>query len=57
MLPGELERNFAVVEIVIVGIDPIVASQAVVTICLEMRIHKLRIDLLVAGNTDCMVKL
>ena len=45
------------VEIVTIGVDPIVASQAVFAISLEVRLHKLSIDLLVAGGTDGLVKL
>jgi hypothetical protein len=57
VLPGQLEGNFAVVEIMTICINPIVAGQAVLAISLEVRLHKLKINLLVAGHTDRLVKL
>jgi hypothetical protein len=56
MFPGQLERHFAVIEGVAVRIDPIVASQAVTSICLEVGLQEIGLDLLMAGNTDALVK-
>jgi hypothetical protein len=57
MLPGQLESDFAMVEIVSIGINPIVASQAVLTVSLEVGLHILNIDLLMAGSADGLIKL
>jgi hypothetical protein len=57
VLSSELESNFAVVKIVTIAIDTIVTSQAVFAISLQVRIHKVRLNLLVAGDADRLVKL
>jgi hypothetical protein len=57
VLPGQRKSNFAVIEIVTIGVDPIVASQAVFTVRLEVSLHKLKFNLLVAGDADGLVKL
>jgi hypothetical protein len=56
VLPGQLEGDFGVVEIVTIGIDAIVASQAVITIRLDMCGHEIGLDLLVASHADRLVK-
>jgi hypothetical protein len=57
MFSGQLERDIAMVEVVTVGVDPIVAGQAVVSISLQMGLHEIGLDLLVAGRADSLVKL
>ena len=44
------------VKIVPVGINPIVASQAVLAVSLEVSLHEIGFDLFVAGNADGLVK-
>jgi hypothetical protein len=57
MFPSELEGDLAVVEIMIISINPIMASQAILAISLQVNIHKVGINLLVAGNAYRVVKL
>jgi hypothetical protein len=57
MFTGQLERNAIMVEGVAVGVNPIVASQAVISISLEVGLHKISLDLLVAGRADGLIKL
>ena len=56
MLPGQLKGNICVVEGMSVGIDPIVATKAVVSISCKVWLHKIGFDLLVAGRADGLVK-
>ena len=56
VFPRQLESDVAMVESVTVGIDPIVAAQAVLSISLEVGWHEFGLDLLVAGHTDSLVK-
>jgi hypothetical protein len=56
MLTGKLESDFAMVEIMAIGINPIMASQAVIAISLDVGLHEISLDLLVTGNADSLVK-
>jgi hypothetical protein len=56
VLPSQLEGDIIMVEIVIVSIDPIMASQAVPSISLEVRLHEIGLDLLVTGGANGLVK-
>ena len=53
--PGQLERDFVMVEVVPVGINAIVATQAVIPIGLQVRLHEIGLDLLVAVRTNGLV--
>jgi len=44
------------VEVVTVGVNPIVTSQAVISISLEVGLHEIGLDLLMASCTDGLVK-
>ena len=44
------------VKIMAIGIDAIMTSQAVLAISLEVRLHEISVDLLVAGEADGLVK-
>jgi hypothetical protein len=48
MLASKWEGDLTVVEIVTIGVDPIMASQAVLAVRLKVRFHKVGFDLLVA---------
>jgi len=56
MFPGQLERDICVVEGVPVAVNPIVTSQAVISIFQQVRLHEIRFDLLVAGSADSLVE-
>ena len=56
MFPGQLEGDVGMVEGVTVGVNPIVARQAVISISLEVGWHEISFDLLVAGRADGLVK-
>jgi len=56
MFTGKLECNIAMVEVMAVAIDAIMAGQAGVPIRLEMGLHEICFDLLVAVRTDGLVE-
>ena len=49
MFPCQGERHLLMIEIVSVGVDAIMTGQTIITIQLDMGLHEIRIDLLVAG--------
>ena len=57
VFPGQLEGGVNMIEVVTIGVNPIVASQAVIFISLEMVLHEIGLDLLVTGRADGLVKL
>lgn len=48
MFPGQGERHLLMVKIVSVGVDAIMTGQTVISIQLDMGLHEISIDLLVA---------
>lgn len=54
---GQWETHIGVVEIVTIYVDSVVTSQAVSAISLQMRLHEISLDLLVASGTNGLVKL
>ena len=53
---GQLEGNRTVIEIVPVRVKPVMAGQAIIPVCQEMRRHEIRLDLLVTCGADSLVK-
>ncbi len=56
MFPGQLEGNVGMVEVVTIGVNPIVARQAIISISLHVGWHEISLDLLVAGCANGLVK-
>jgi hypothetical protein len=56
MFPGQLEGDIAMVKIMTVAINPIMACQAVLSISLKMGLHEISLDLLVASSADSLVE-
>jgi hypothetical protein len=56
VLPGQLEGYAGVVEIGSIGVQPVMAGQAVVSIIPGMGLHEGRVDFDVAGAADSLVK-
>jgi hypothetical protein len=56
MLPGQMEDNVIMAEIVPVRVDSVVARQAIIPISLQMGLHEIGLDLLVTGCTDSLIK-
>ena len=52
---GQVESDGTVVKFVAISVDPIVTAQAVIRVGLEVRLHKISIDLLVTGSADGLV--
>jgi hypothetical protein len=56
MFPSQLEGDIAMVKIMTVAINPIMACQAVLSISLKMGLHEISLDLLVASSADSLVE-
>ena len=56
MLSCQLECDGIMIKIVPVCVNPVVAGQAIIPISQEMRLHKIRLNLLMANRTDGLVK-
>jgi hypothetical protein len=56
MFPGQLKGSACVIKGMTVGIDPIVATKAVVSISRKVCLHEIGPDLLVAIGTHTLVE-
>jgi len=56
MLPRQLEGNSIMVKIVTIAVNPIMTAHAILPISQQMGLHEIRLDLLVAGYADGLVK-
>lgn len=57
VFPGQLEGDAGMVKRVTVSFDPIVATQAVISISLHVGLHEISLDLLVACRAYGLVEL
>jgi hypothetical protein len=56
MLPGQLEGDRIMAKSVTITVNPIMTAQAILPISQQMGLHEIRLDLLVAGYADGLVK-
>lgn len=56
MFPGQFKGHGIVVKSMPVGIDTVMASQAVIPVCLEMGLHEVGFDLFMTVHTDCLIE-
>ena len=56
MFPSQLEGNVGMLEGMTVAINPIVATQASISIGRHVRLHKISFDLLVTSDTNGLVE-
>lgn len=56
VFPGQLEDDAIMVKIVTISFNTIVTGQAILPVSQQMGWHEIGLDLLVAGNTDGLVK-
>ena len=56
VFPAQLESDFGMLERVTIGVDSIVAAEAALAVSLQVSLHKLTINLLVAGSAHGLVE-
>lgn len=56
MFPGQFKGHSIMIEGVPIGIDAVMASQAVIPVCLEMGLHEVGFDLFMTVQTDCLIE-